>query len=149
MPILRPTIPLISVSKNSLHVLGEADLVLDGGLIWTWVIADHISYEAILEADLHKNQAATLDFSSNTLLLAKRPFPLIFNDCIPPETTAISCPLLCLIEEYSEIFFVEGQPIKPCKLNPSLLTPVRQNQFFNACTVLRWPNLAWWRQRIY
>ena len=121
MPILRPTIPLISVSKNALNVLGEADLVLDGGLIWTWVIAENITYEAILGADLLKHQEAQLDFSSNTLILAKQKFPLIFNDSLPPETTAISCPLLTLIEEYADIFFTKGQPIRPCKLNPLVI----------------------------
>jgi hypothetical protein len=117
---------------------------LDMGDCREYILRSHIGGRPL------KHQEAKLDFSSNTLLLAQKPFPLIFNDRLPPATTAISCPLLTLIEEYAHIFFIEGEPIKTISkhANPLLRWTV-DNQYIciecegighigKDCNVRRW-----------
>ena len=69
-PILQRTLPLITVAKTPLHVLGEATISLQGSIAWPWVIVDNIPYQAILGADLLKEVNAALNFQSSTLTLA-------------------------------------------------------------------------------
>jgi hypothetical protein len=91
-PILQSTLPLFSVSKNPLHVLGEAHISLEGGISWPWVIVENIPYEAILGADLLKRVDADFNFHSKTLTFADIPFPLTFDDNLNAHITSFDSP---------------------------------------------------------
>ena len=133
-PILRGTLPLVSVSQTPLHVLGEADILLEGNVAWSWVIVDNIPYEAILGADLLKQVDATLNFHSKTITLANTPFPLTFNDHRDAEIMSFDSPLQTLLDQYHDVFHIPGDPIKPCLLSPLVINtgnslPVHQRPY--------------------
>jgi hypothetical protein len=134
VPILKQTLPLCSVSKDPLQVLGEADIALEGGISWPWVIVENIPYEAILGADLLKRVDADLNFHSNTLTLADIPFPLTFDDNLDTCVTSFDSPLQSLIDKYKDVFHTPGEPIKPCHLSPLVINtgssgPVHQRPY--------------------
>ena len=120
-PILKRTLPLFSVSKNPLHVLGEAHVSLAGGTNWPWVIVENIPYGAILGADLLQHVAADLDFHSNTITMSNVVLPLTFDDNLPPAITSLDSPLLTLLDSYQDVFHTPGEPIKPCLLSPLII----------------------------
>jgi hypothetical protein len=133
-PILKRTLPLFSVSKNPLHVLGEAHVSLAGGTNWPWVIVENIPYGAILGADLLQHVAADLDFHSNTITMSNVVLPLTFDDNLPPAITSLDSPLLTLLDSYQDVFHTPGEPIKPCLLSPLVIDtgnslPVHQRPY--------------------
>ena len=134
VPLLRRTLPLFSVSKNPLHVLGEADIALEGSVSWSWVIVENIPYEAILGADLLKRVDADLNFHSNTLTLADVPFPITFDDNLNRSITSFDSPLQTLLDNYKDVFHTPGEPVKPCLLSPLVIDtgssfPVHQRPY--------------------
>jgi hypothetical protein len=134
VPILSRTLPLVSVSKTPLQVLGEAEVQLFESISWPWVIVDNIPYEAILGADLLKQVGAELNFSSETLTLAKVPYPIAFNDNIANHITSIVSPLETLLDSFADVFHVPGEPVKPCLLSPLVIDtgssfPVHQRPY--------------------
>ena len=121
VPILSRTLPLVSVSKTPLQVLGEAEIQLLDSISWPWVIVDNIPYEAILGADLLNQVEAELNFSSKTLTLARIPYPISFNDNIDNHITSIVSPLETLLDSFSDVFHIPGEPVNPCCLSPLVI----------------------------
>jgi hypothetical protein len=134
IPLLTRTLPLVSVSKTPLQVLGDAEIQILDSISWPWVIVDNISYEAILGADLLNQVEAKLNFSEKTLTLDSIPYPISFNDNIDKHITSIDCPLQTLLDSFTDIFHVPGEPVNPCFLSPlvidtGLSLPVHQRPY--------------------
>ena len=134
MPLLKPTCPLYSANGSSIKVVGEAELQVEGGPPWTWVIVEGISHDALLGADLMKATQTSLDWASNTLHLGGTPYPLAYEPGLSIGVVGLDFPLDKVLSEFEHLFYKEGTPLPACRLDPLVIDtgrspPVHQRPY--------------------
>ena len=125
---------LIFCNGGGINVVGEADLQIEGGPIWTWVIVDGISHNALLGADFMRATNTTLNWATSTLTMGETSLPMTYARDLQLETLTLEFPLDHLLTEFDHVFYKEGTPLPECKLEPLIidtgsLAPVYQRPY--------------------
>ena len=134
MPLMTPSCPLYSANGGAIKVAGEAELQIEGGPRWTWVIVDGISHDALLGADFMRATNTRLDWATNTLFLGDQTFPLLYVNTTQIATITLDFSLDQLLDQYNHVFYKEGTPLPECTLSPLVIdtgnsSPVYQRPY--------------------
>jgi len=130
MPFLNPTCPLYSANGGSIKVVGEAELQLEGGPPWTWIIVDGIAHDALLGADLMQATQTSLDWASNLLIMGPTSYPFCYDSQLEIEEVGIEFPLDRLLQEFDHVFYKQGTPLPMCILAPLVIDTGRSAPVF-------------------
>ena len=92
-PLLKKCPPLLSVSGSVLNILGCASL---------------------------KKMQAVLDYPSKTIILNQEKLTFSYQECASISVMDLD-PLQKILTMYNDLFYVKGDPLKPCNLRPLVI----------------------------